>query len=282
MFQRGLQGLWTTHRFKITPWSDLQKMFEIVSGQSLQPFFSQWLERAGAPAIAIAAAANSATDNGHELTLTLTQLEPAYHLQVPVVVETDQGPVSHRLDLQQMQQTFTLKLAGKPQAVLLDPDVRLFRQLAPQEAPPILRDVMVHPATETLILSDKDDIRQLAAALAEKLQRRTPELLADDQTLTAAPAVIIGLQADIERWLEAQSLPGIPQAIAAKGSAQVWTVARPDGATLAVVSVADAAALEALLRPLPHYGRQSYLAFDSRQVIEKGIWPMQVQRTTVE
>jgi len=282
MFQRGLQGLWATHRFKITPWSDLQKMFEIVSGQSLQPFFSQWLERSGAPDIAIAAAASSAVDSGYELTLTLTQSEPAYQLQVPVVVETGQGPVSQRLELQQMQQTFTLKLAGKPQAVLLDPDVRLFRRLAPQEAPPILRDVMVHPATETLILSDKDDIRQLAAALAEKLQRRTPELLADDQTLTAAPAVIIGLQADIERWLEAQSLPGIPQAIAAKGSAQVWTVARPDGATLAVVSVADAAALEALLRPLPHYGRQSYLAFDSRQVIEKGIWPMQVQRTTVE
>lgn len=282
MFQRGLQGLWTTHRFKITPWSDLQKMFEIVSGQSLQPFFSQWLERAGAPAIAILTAASNAVDDGHELTLTLTQSEPVYQLQVPVVVETEQGPVSHRLDLHQTQQTFTLKLAGKPQVVLLDPDLRLFRQLAPQEAMPILRDVMVHPATETLILSNKDDIRQLAATLAEKLQRRTPKILTEASALSAAPTMIIGLHADVERWLEAQALPPIPQAIAAKGSAQVWTVAQPDGATLAIVSATDTAALEALQRPLPHYGRQSYLAFDGRQVIEKGIWPMQVQRTTVE
>lgn len=282
MFQRGLQGLWTTHRFKITPWSDLQKMFEIVSGQSLQPFFSQWLERAGAPSIAILKTASNTVDDGHELTLTLTQSEPVYQLQVPVVVETEQGPVSHRLDLQQTQQTFTLKLAGKPHAVQLDPDVRLFRQLASQEAPPILRDVMVHPATETLILSNKDDIRQLAATLAEKLQRRTPKLLTDDSALSAAPAMIIGLHADVERWLDAQALPQIPQEIVAKGSAQVWTVARPDGATLAIVSATDTAALEALQRPLPHYGRQSYLAFDGRQVIEKGIWPMQVQRTVIE
>jgi len=46
--------------------------------------------------------------------------------------------------------------------------------------------------------------------------------------------------------------------------------------------VKDAASLEALIRPLPHYGRQSYIAFDGREAIEKGIWSMQVQRVTVE
>ena len=35
----------------------------------------------------------------------------------------------------------------------------------------------------------------------------------------------------------------------------------------------DEAALSALLRPLPHYGRQSFLVFDGRKVIEKGVWP---------
>ncbi|WP_156797082.1 hypothetical protein [Nitrosomonas sp. Is79A3] len=40
--------------------------------------------------------------------------------------------------------------------------------------------------------------------------------------------------------------------------------------------------LETLIRPLPHYGRQSYIAFDGREAIEKGIWPMQVQTVMVE
>ncbi|MDO9310544.1 MAG: hypothetical protein Q7T85_02485, partial [Nitrosomonas sp.] len=43
------------------------------------------------------------------------------------------------------------------------------------------------------------------------------------------------------------------------------------------MSAKDAASLEALIRPLPHYRRQSYITFDGRQAVEKGIWPVQVQ-----
>jgi hypothetical protein len=42
---------------------------------------------------------------------------------------------------------------------------------------------------------------------------------------------------------------------------------------VAVVSVSDAESLEALARPLPHYGAQSYLILDGGRVIERGIWP---------
>jgi hypothetical protein len=51
---------------------------------------------------------------------------------------------------------------------------------------------------------------------------------------------------------------------------------------LTVIAAKDAASLEALIRPLPHYGRQSYLAFDGRQVIEKGVWPIRVQKIVVK
>jgi len=59
-------------------------------------------------------------------------------------------------------------------------------------------------------------------------------------------------------------------------------MARTDGASLAIISAQDAASLEALIRPLPHYGRQSYLVFDGRQAIERGVWPMRVQKVIVE
>jgi hypothetical protein len=77
-------------------------------------------------------------------------------------------------------------------------------------------------------------------------------------------------------------LPARPEVVSHKGTAQAWTLARADGASLAIVSAKDAASLEALIRPLPHYGRQSYIAFDGRQAIEKGVWPMQVQQVMVE
>jgi hypothetical protein len=37
--------------------------------------------------------------------------------------------------------------------------------------------------------------------------------------------------------------------------------------------VRDASALEALARPLPHYGAQSFVAFERARAIERGVWP---------
>jgi len=282
VFQRALQGLWTTRRFKVTSWQDVQKIFELVSGQSLESFFAQWLTRSGAPAIELTEVKNAAAGSGYELSITLKQSEPAYQLQVPVAVETQQGSAIHRLNLQQAQQTFTLKLTDKPLSVSLDPDLRLFRHLAPGEAPPILREVMVNAATQTVLLSDQPEIRKIAETLASKLQDRKLEIVASGDPLSAAPTLIIGLQAEIDAWLATKQLPVRPNEISKKGSAQVWTLARADGASLAIVSAQDAASLEALIRPLSHYGRQSYLVFDGRQAIEKGIWPTQVQKVMVE
>ena len=282
LFQRGIQGLWQVQRFRVTSWLDVQRMFEMVSGQPLGPFFAQWLNRSGAPAIELAEVKNAAAGSGYELSITLKQTEPAYQLQVPVAVETQQGSTIHRLDVQQAQQTFTLKLTDKPLAVSLDPDLRLFRQLAPGEAPPILREVMVNAATQTVLLSDQPEVRKIAETLASKLQDRKLHTVTSGDPLSAAPTLVIGLQAEIDAWLAAKQLPARPDETGKKGSAQVWTLARADGASLAIISAQDAASLEALIRPLPHYGRQSYLVFDGRQAIERGVWPMQVQKVIVE
>ena len=53
----------------------------------------------------------------------------------------------------------------------------------------------------------------------------------------------------------------------------MWASYQANGKVLVVVAAASADALRALLGPLPHYGRQSYLVFDGPRVIERGIWP---------
>ncbi len=282
VFQRSIQGVWRVQRFRITSWQELQKIFEMVSGQNLQPFFSQWLERTGAPAITISQVKNIATDSGYELSISIKQSEPAYQLRVPVAIESPQSTTTHILELQQEQQTFTLKLTDKPLSVSLDPDLRLFRQLALGEAPPILREAMVNAATQTVLLSAKAEIRKIAATLAGKLQGRKPQITALGESLSTAPTLVIGLKSEVDAWLAAHQLPAKPEEIGNKGTAQVWTLACDEGVSLAVISAQDAASLEALIRPLPHYGRQSYLAFNGRQAIEKGVWPMQVQKVVIE
>jgi hypothetical protein len=62
-----------------------------------------------------------------------------------------------------------------------------------------------------------------------------------------------------------------------RGSAQVWTARAGDGRIVVLVSVRDAQSLAALTTPLPHYGQQSYLVFESARMIERGTWPAQPQ-----
>ncbi|MDR4519406.1 MAG: M1 family aminopeptidase [Nitrosomonas sp.] len=278
MFNRAIQGIWGMQRFKVTAWPHLQSAFEIISTRDLQAFFDQWLHRTGAPDPAITAVKQEAAESGYRLHITLTQSEPPYQLRVPVAVQTASGEETHLLDVQHAEQTFVVAVNDKAQSVILDPDIRLFRHLAPGEAPPILREVMVNPAAATIVLSDDDATKQIATTLAEKLQRRAPQMLAANQSVPAVPGLVIGLYHEVDAWLEAKGLPAKPDEVSGKGTAQAWTLNGPQGSALAIVSAQDTASLESLIRPLPHYGRQSYIVFDGRQAVERGVWPVKLQR----
>ena len=74
------------------------------------------------------------------------------------------------------------------------------------------------------------------------------------------------------RGSRARTSPPEPEQLRNRGSAQVWTAQLPNGKTLLAISARDAASLQALLRPLPHYGRQSWLVFDGAKAIDRGVW----------
>jgi len=67
-------------------------------------------------------------------------------------------------------------------------------------------------------------------------------------------------------------MPPVPLTLDGRGSARVWTGLHQDRPFLAVAA-ADGASLAALLRPLPHYGRKSFLVFEGRKAVEHGTWP---------
>jgi aminopeptidase N len=276
-FDRALQGFWREQRFRIASWVDLQRAFEAASGKDLSVFFDQWLTRGGAPVIRIAEARrakpDSAASANHHVTVTLEQAEPAYRLHVPVAVRTAGGEEFHTLDLEKARQVFTLDVSARPLQVTLDPGLRLFRRLMPDEAPPILRQVMVDRTAVTVLLPESGDAQSTAGTLAEKLQQRTPNLVPGKETPPAVPVLVIGLEEQVDTWLARHRLPSRPDIVRGKGSAQAWTVSRPDGVTLAVISARDIASLAALTRPLPHYGRQSYVIFNGSKVIGRGAWP---------
>lgn len=277
-FDRALQAFWREHRFRIASWEDLQRSFQNVSKRDLSVFFDQWLTRPGAPVVRVAEATRARSDSGSDrITVTLEQTQPVYRLRVPVAIRTQEGEELRTLDFESERQVFSLDVGSRPVEVVLDPDLQLFRRLMPQEAPPILRQVMVNQTTLTVLLPESGKAQDTAQTLATKLQQRAPKLHAATDNLAPVPTLVIGLEEQVDAWLARQQLPGRPDNIKGKGSAQAWTVSRPDGASLAVVSARDAESLAALIRPLPHYGRQSYIAFDGAKAISRGTWPTNPQ-----
>jgi hypothetical protein len=97
---------------------------------------------------------------------------------------------------------------------------------------------------------------------------------ADASELAPKPLLIIGIAPQVKSFLARVGLDAVPDSLAGRGTARVWTARQSTGTPLVVVAADNAAALEALLRPLPHYGGKSYLVFEGRRAVETGIWPV--------
>jgi aminopeptidase N len=277
-FDRALRAFWREHRGGVAAWSDLRAAFETASKQDLRPFFAQWLDRTGAPSLRLAAASAVRDGSRWRVDVELTQSSPAYRLRVPLALQFDGGADdTHWVNFDGERQRFTLHTDRRPAAVTLDPKAYVFRRLAPGEAPPILRQAMLDPATVTVLAG----AATTGEALATRFTEHPLQLRAATAPAPSQPLLLVGLASEVDRYLARHGLPRRPpklDATAGTATAWVWTTERRGGAPLTVVAARDEAALAALARPLPHYGRQSWLAFDGTTAIARGVWPSRPQR----
>jgi len=260
-FARGLRAFWERQRFEAASWDDLRAAFEHAAGRPLRGFFAQWLERPGAPAVRIVSAAHDDV-----LKLEIAQTPPAYALRLPVKISFDSGNETRWIEISREEETVRLDVAGEPRAVRLDPELRVYRLLEPEELPPILRQWMLAGSPEIMMVSK--GLAQ-ASALAHRLFESPFREVAQ---AGREPLLVVGLHEEVDAALERLGLPPRPPEVGGKGTAQVWTV-RGSATPVAVVSAKDAASLAALERPLPHYGSQSWLVFEGARAVARGIWP---------
>jgi len=279
-FSQGLRLFWQRHRFQRAGWADLQRAFADASGHYLGAFFRQWVERAGAPRLRLAGAgwAKGA------LSLVIEQSGAPYTLKVPLRLLDADSQEIRWVDVAGPHQPIVLSVADRVTAVELDPDYRLWRRVDPAYFPPILREVFVAPRAGLLLVDSDPALREAATALAERLLDSRPEPLPPSTSGLPgdSPVLLIGQTAGVDRVLARLGLSPRPAHLAGRGSAQIWAARHPDGRPYVVVSAQDAASLQALQRGLPHYGKQSWLAFEAARVVDKGIWPARVEQLAVD
>ncbi|KAA0589869.1 M1 family peptidase [Azospirillum oryzae] len=268
-FDAGIRRFWSAHAFQTAGWSDLRHAFETASGRDLGGMFSQWVERRGAPMLTLV----DARGDGDGVRLTLRQEADApYVLTVPVRLETAAGVEEHGVQFDSRQATLRIPSKAEVRAVAVDPDFDLFRRLAPGEAPPILRDVTLRPGADRVIAADGEAAEAARMLTGRLIDGSGRESGGRESGGGVAPLLLVGTDAAVARELEARGLPPVPAELAGQGSARVWVSRAADGQTALVVSGADAEALRALVRPLPHYGRQSWLVFEGAKAVDRGVW----------
>ncbi len=164
-FDQALRQLTRDRMFKKASWKDLQSAFEAAAGESLDPFFRQWVYGVGAPSLRIEDARLS--PSAREVVLTLTS-EPAFRYDVPIEIKTDRETIITIVSLKESSQTVTLKAPSAIETVTVDPEYTLLRKFLPEEL----------PMTIASVLETEDDLSVLfSKALNEEERGRYEDFL---------------------------------------------------------------------------------------------------------
>lgn len=272
VFAAGIRRFWDTRRFQPATWGDLRNAFEAAADARLDEFFSQWLDRAGAPGLRVESAGWRQRGGAYEVVATLTQKAPVYRLDVPLEITTENETRAHRVVFDAAQRQFTFRAAEAPRQLRVDPRFELFRRLDPSEFPPIFRNVAFAARPTAMIATNDREARDAARAVATAFFEQAPAFSEASKPLPDTPVLMVGTSNEIAALLARHELPATPKL--AEGSARVWAGRRPDERPYVVVEGDDAEALRLIAGPLPHYGSQSFIVFDGRRAVERGVWPV--------
>src|SRR5436309_446198 len=288
-FSKALQQFYRDNRFRAASFDDIRKSFEAVSGLDLRSYFDQWIKNVGTPELKL----EQAAAQGARLTIALSQVQAGrpFALDVPVVIETDQGietkTVSMPSDKARVEASFDLKAPAR--RVEIDPQFQLYRRLSPFEIPPSLSKAF--GAKKVLIVMSAQSA-PIYADLAKAWSRDGVETVMDS-ALDALPSdravwlfgagnkfapVVADALKPYGGSLDASGLRTSSTAYEAAGRSLVVGVRHPRNPDLVVfqVTASSAAAADALARKLPHYGKYSWLVFAGDEATNEasGEWPV--------
>lgn len=268
-FYAGLRDFYARFHNRQAGWQDLAASFAQSSHQNLEPFFSQWLNRADLPRLQITSAPLTEKEGQMELALTIKQLqENPYRLRLPLDIVTAKGKERREVTLTEKETKLTIPLADYPSLVIADPDYDLMRALAPEELPPTWSRFL--GARERLALVPEGKDLQTYAPLLDLLAAMNCPVKAagsaTDKDLAGKSVIFLGTDSRLARSIFA----GQPQA--APGFT-LETKENPlaPGQVAVLIASASAAETAAATPKLAHYGRYSTLRFNLGRVEQKTI-----------
>lgn len=274
-FLAALRDVAATHRFRAAGWSDFLAALGLGDD-----FAAQWLERTGAPSLALA----DVRFEPDAVRFRLTQPAPAYDLAVPVTVTgADGAAAEHVVRLTGPAGEFSLPAKGAAR-LAVDPDCHLFRRLDPAEIEPTISQVFGDEGHAFVVEDRPGPLREAAVAFARAFaESDTVAVVAGDLPPDGRPAVVLNPGPALLSRLAAPGLTVSGRTFFLDGRRYsldatdlVYAAADPrrPGAAVLVVLCGSPARLPGLADRVSHYGRYSWLALPAGQGRpERGNWP---------
>ena len=297
IFKRGFQKFYRNYKFKRASYNDIKKIFAEITEQDLDSYFAQWVDRTGAPELAIKEIKTTESNNHYMTEITLVQQQDAdiFLIDIPVVITTEPGKIRKVVFMDSRKQNFTFTTKSKPIKVEVDPEFDIFRNLDAFEIPPSLSKVF--GADKILIVLPEnapDEELDRYETLAEKWSAGEKDkfIITKDDDLDTLPGDrAIWFLGHKNRYtdhfvksLSKYNVTLNEYVIDFKTSkfdlannSIIATARHPENPSLAMVwmSIDKNEAVPGLVRKLPHYGKYSYLIFEGDEPtnIAKGQWP---------
>ena len=289
-FWGALRDIYRTRLFRRTSWSDLQQAFETRGKQSLQDFFDQWVYRGGAPRFSLDGVRTEYTGGIWKVKGQIIQPKPYFAVPLTLALQTAKQTAYQKIFVSGRETPFELDSDRRPQKLIADPDDDIFRRLFPSEIPSAVNTLKSASSVLT-VLSEKLDpeIKKAAGVLALSLGLKhnvfVTESELNGEMLAKNDILVIGLPRRNDL------LPKMPARITVQSDSFVLNDRRYNKASDTFFGVFEhptatnrVAALfiplsvqyaEVVARKITHYGKYSYLAFQSGKNLDKGIWAVE-------
>jgi len=294
-FWQALRDIYAEKRFQKASWDDFRLAFERrgVCGGSpcrLDWFFDQWVFRKGAPQPTLVDVTRRQRPDGQwVVTGRVLQDSPFFDIRLNLALQSVGGKETKTIFLQGDETYIEMVSPDEPRSLQLDPGADVFRKLFPSEIPKSINSVK-GADTVLMVLTEQagPDAKDIAGLLARSFGLENAgwvqEAGLSRRLMKDHDLVFIGLPK------KQKLVSGIPPPVTLEESGFTTDTHRyttPEDTLFAVFThpVSDNRSAALLFSPggkvgvrttmkLTHYGRYSYLGFQSGRNTDKGTWPV--------
>ncbi|MDA1303842.1 MAG: M1 family aminopeptidase [Nitrospirae bacterium] len=299
-FFQGVRQLVAEYTGGYAGWPQLQRVFEDTARTDLSWFFTQWVERPGAPMLAIQEAQVQPDEReGFWIRLRMSQTGTAYRLQVPVSIQLDHAEDYHAmLDLRATNQLMSVWVPTKPLRLTIDPDFEAFRRLTRAQISPMLNLWVTDQQRAVSVPTVEGDQAVFQAALDRIRSQEDDVVWMEGSDGTKKPQSVLAfggprqnaVTAEVLRWcgsrvtLHDQEITIEGETFSGEHTAVLLSCANPkdpDHVGTVFFGLTSEAA-KPVARLLFFYGWDSYLVYQHGKVVARGSFVPEAQELTVD